>query len=283
MKWILIIGLLLVLTGCGTLTGVTTLEEPIKSCSPNITIASFNIRKFSDNSRNNSELDKIALILKQFDLIAVQEIVGDPVILNRTVQKLNEYSFVVSDAVGSAQKERYAFIFNKKITPVGRPKLYYDKFDKFIREPFYASFKSNDFDFDIFTIHLIYGDNAADRTSEMKQIADLYEYYQQKNETENDLILTGDFNTEPWHDNFDFIRAIPDVKIAIRDGASTMGKYGNLYDNIIFTNSYANEYTGVNGIYAFDEILGLSQEEAETAVSDHRPVYAVFCTGQDDD
>lgn len=283
----LIMFVLLLLTGCITGFFSAEPEEKIKTCSPNITIASFNIRKFSDNSRDDAELDKIISVLKQFDLIAVQEVIGDTIILNRTVKKLAEngedYSFIVGKPVGNTQKEQYAFLFNnKKITHVGKPKTYYDKYDKFIREPFYASFKSNNFDFDIFTIHILYGDSAADRSSEMKQISSVYEYYQEKDESENDLILTGDFNTEPWDDNFDFIWQIPDVKIAIREGKSTIGKYGNLYDNIIF-DSNTEEYTGVKGIYYYDEILGLEQEEAKEAVSDHRPVYSVFCTGEDDD
>ncbi|MBN1645288.1 hypothetical protein JW851_04620, partial [Candidatus Woesearchaeota archaeon] len=163
-----------------------------------------------------------------------------------------------------------------------KPKLYYDKFDKFIREPYFASFKSDEFDFDIFTVHILYGDSAADRMGEMKQIADVYEYYQEKDSLENDLILTGDFNTRPWDDNFDFIWQIPEVTIAIRDGESTIGSNGNLYDNIIF-DSNTEEYTGINGIYYFDEKLGLDMEEAKTSVSDHRPIYTVFCTGTDDD
>ena len=284
-----IITILLLLTGCGIITGLGIIktEEKITYCSPNITIASFNIRKFSDTSRNDEELDKITEVLKQFDLIAVQEIIGDVKILNRTVEMLakkgKKYNFVVSKPVGNVQKERYAFLFNKKLTLVGKPKIYYDKYDKFIREPYFASFKSGEFDFDIFTVHILYGDNAYDREPEMRQIANVYSYYQENDAVENDLILTGDFNTRPWDDNFDYIWAIPNVKVVIRDGESTIGKYGNLYDNIIFTESSTQEYTGLNRIYTFDKILELEQEEARNTVSDHRPVYAVFCTGKDDD
>ncbi|MBW2968618.1 endonuclease/exonuclease/phosphatase family protein [Candidatus Woesearchaeota archaeon] len=284
-----IITILLLLTGCGIITGLGIIktEEKITYCSPNITIASFNIRKFSDTSRNDEELDKITEVLKQFDLIAVQEIIGDVKILNRTVEMLakkgKKYNFVVSEPMGNVQKERYAFLFNKKLTLVGKPKIYYDKYDKFIREPYFASFKSGEFDFDIFTVHILYGDNAYDREPEMRQIANVYSYYQENDAVENDLILTGDFNTRPWDDNFDYIWAIPNVKVVIRDGESTIGKYGNLYDNIIFTESSTQEYTGLNRIYTFDKILELEQEEARNKVSDHRPVYAVFCTGEDDD
>ena len=282
MKKILILVLLL-LTGCG-ITGLSIedmipQEPQIKSCSPNITIASFNIRKLSDNSRTDEELKQIAEVLSEFDLIAVQEVLGDTIILNRTVEMLPGYDFIVSEEVGNVQKERYAFIFNEKINVISEGKTYYDKFDNFIREPYYASFRSGGFDFKIMTVHILYGDRASDRTGEMKQIASVYEYYQEK-DSENDLILTGDFNTQPTQDNFDYIWAIPDVNVAIQSGKSTLGKTGNLYDNIIF-DSNTDEYTRLSGIHYFD--TGMDMDKAKKAISDHRPVYAVFCTGMDDD
>ncbi|MBW3005068.1 endonuclease/exonuclease/phosphatase family protein [Candidatus Woesearchaeota archaeon] len=275
--------ILLLLTGCG-ITGLSIEEmmpaEPqIKSCSPNITIASFNIRKFSDNSRTDEEIKQIASVLSEFDLIAVQEVLGDPVILNRTVAMLPGYDYIVSEEVGNVQKERYAFIFNNKIKPISEGKTYYDKFDNFIREPYYASFKAEEFDFTIMTVHILYGDSASDRTGEMKQIASVYEYYQEK-DTENDWILTGDFNTQPTHSNFDYIKSIPGITLAITNGKSTLGKTGNLYDNIIF-DSNTEEFTGLSGIHYFD--TGMDMDAAKEAISDHRPVYAVFCTGMDDD
>lgn len=281
MKIIIVLILLLAVTGCD-LAGFTALQpsETIKTCSPNITIASFNIRKFSDNSRTDEELAKITDVLKEFDLIAVQEVLGDPVILNRTIAMLPGYNYIVSEEVGSTAKERYAFIFNDKIKLTTEGKTYYDKFDNFIREPYYANFKADNFDFTIMTVHILYGDSAADRTGEMKQIASVYEYYQEKDAAENDLILTGDFNTQPTQDNFQYIKNIPGIQLAITKGKSTLGQTGNLYDNIIF-DSNTEEYTGLSGIYAFDS--GMDIEEAKEAISDHRPVYAVFCTGTDDD
>lgn len=282
MKKTIVLILLVVLTGCG-ITGMIPLEleEPIKTCSPNITIASFNIRKLSDNSRTDEELKQIASVLSKYDLIAVQEVLGDPIILNRTIEFLPGYDFIVSEEVGNVQKERYAFIFNEKIEVIKEGKTYYDKFDNFLREPYYASFKADEFDFTIMTVHIIYGNSASDRTGEMKQIASVYEYYQEKDETENDLILTGDFNTQPTQDNFDYIWQIPDVRVSIQEGKSTIGKTGHLYDNIIFMNSHTDEYTRLSGIDYFD--AGMDRDKAKEAVSDHRPVYAVFCTGEDDD
>lgn len=288
MKILIPIIILVLLTGCG-MTGFMALsEEPVKICTPNITIASFNLRKFSDTSRTDEELDKVTDVMKQFDLLAVQEVLGSTKILNRTIAMLNtktgkKYDYAVSAPVGNVQKERYAFIYDtNKVKPTTEGKTYNDKYDKFIREPFYASFKAGEFDFTLMTIHILYGESAADRTDEMKQIADVYTFMQGRDEKENDVILTGDFNTEPWHSNFEYIKQISAVKYAITKGKSTLGESGNLYDNIIFDSS-TQEYTNSKGIYLFDEILGLDKDKAQEMVSDHRPVYAVFCTGEDDD
>ena len=264
-------------------------EEPVKLCSPNVTIASFNMKDFSDKTRTDQELSMVTDVLSKFDLITAQEIVGDPIILNRTVDMLNNktgkhYLFEVSAPLGNVQKERYAFIFDKdKVQILEEPAVYADVSNKFIREPYFAVFKADNFDFILLTIHIKYGEGPDDRTEEMKEIASVYNYLQSRDPVENDVILTGDFNTQPREDNFKYIKEIKDSWYAISKGKTTLGSSGNLYDNIIFTKTPTQEYTGAKGIYMFDDIMDLTSDEAKQAVSDHRPVYAVFCTGTDDD
>lgn len=264
-------------------------EEPIKLCSPNVTIASFNMKDFSDKTRTDQELSMVTDVLSKFDLISVQEVVGNPIILNRTVDMLNnktgkQYLFEVSEPLGNVQKERYAFIFDKdKVQILEEPAVYADISNKFIREPYFAVLKADNFDFILMTIHVIYGEGPDDRTEEMEEIASVYNYLQSRDPVENDVILTGDFNTQPGEDNFKYIKEIKDSWYAISKGKTTIGSSGNLYDNIIFTKTPTQEYTGAKGIYMFDDIMDLTSDEAKQAVSDHRPVYAVFCTETDDD
>ena len=52
-----------------------------------LTLASFNIRIYSTNSRDDAELALIADRLQQFDLIAVQEL-RDEEVVDRTLQIL---------------------------------------------------------------------------------------------------------------------------------------------------------------------------------------------------
>ncbi len=117
-----------------------------------ISIATFNIRIFSSKSRDDEELYQICNILKEFDLIALQE-VRDQEIIDRTVAMLKQdfrlnYFSLVSKGVGRGVKERYAFIFRAdKVVFMLKAEIINDDEDLFIREPFYAKFKAGKFDF----------------------------------------------------------------------------------------------------------------------------------------
>jgi len=85
------------------------------SKTPELHLATFNIRIFSDKSRSDEELDKIVSLLKGFDLVAIQEL-RDTRVLERTRTKLNEetkaqWRFEASEPVGRSIKERYAFLY----------------------------------------------------------------------------------------------------------------------------------------------------------------------------
>ena len=61
-------------------------------------------------------------------------------------------------------------------------------------------------------------------------------------------------------------------------------KDSSLYDNIFFEKDNVTEYLDKSGIDRFDETdFGNDDKAANLAVSDHRPVWAVFSTKTDDD
>ena len=61
-------------------------------------------------------------------------------------------------------------------------------------------------------------------------------------------------------------------------------KDSSLYDNIFFQRDAVTEYLGRSGIDRFDETdFGNDDKAANLAVSDHRPVWAVFSIEIDDD
>lgn len=94
---------------------------------PTLKLASFNIRIFSNKSRNKTELKKIVKQLQPYDIIAIQE-VRDSQVLDRALTLLEEntgvvWAYEVSEKVGNKVKERYAFMYRTdciNVITVGR-------------------------------------------------------------------------------------------------------------------------------------------------------------------
>ena len=251
-----------------------------------ISIATFNVRIFSTNSRNDEELYQICNILKKFDFIALQEVRNNEII-DRAVAMLRRdfglnYFSLVSKGVGRGVKERYAFLFRaNKVGFMLEAEFIEDDEDLFIREPFYAKFRAGEFDFWAITIHSIYGDIVADRRAEALVLDDVYRFVQDL-DGENDILLMGDFNLPPDDKGFEELLALEGMT-AINTSIPTSIK-DRLYDNIFIQSQYTQEYAGQYGVLKFDELwYGNDDKTASLAVSDHRPLWAIFDTSADDD
>ncbi len=261
-----------------------SLNQPWKE----IKVCSFNIRIFSNKSRNDQELETIAKILKYYDLIAIQEL-KDEDVLKRTVTILKRmgyrYDYVISPPVGKIIKERYAFLFRpEKISLKDQGKVYLDKNDEFLREPFYAEFQAGHFDFLLVNIHVIYGDNENLRRKEIFSLAKVYRTLQKENPKEKDIILLGDFNLSPEDEGFKEFKFFEAMRYLIISPDKTTITDTNLYDNFWFQQNFVKEYTGQSGVIRFDEnIFQNNDRKAKLAVSDHRPIWADFKIDMEDD
>ena len=252
-----------------------------------ISITTFNIRIFSNNSRDDEELLQICNILKEFDFMAIQE-VRDTDVLDRTVLMLKnkfnlEYRYLTSKKVGTERtKEIYVYLYRAdKVDVVKNFGVYLDTEDDFIREPFIAIFKAGEFDFYVINIHSIYGDSVTDRREEARKLAGVYALVQSQ-DAENDVLLMGDFNLPPDDTGFQSLQAIPNM-IYVNGKVPTSIK-DKLYDNIWFQAHFTKEFTGRYGIIKFDEVLfGNDDRKASLAISDHRPLWAEFEVSVDDD
>jgi endonuclease/exonuclease/phosphatase family metal-dependent hydrolase len=263
----------------------------LNSCiatSETVKIASFNIRIFSNKSRNDEELNYIANILQQYDFIAIQELRDEEVLRRVTTLLKNNgrsYSYEISDEVGRGVKERYAFLYDRDIVEViEKGKLLNDINDDFIREPYYATFQAREFDFTIITIHVLFGESKDQRRKEVEKLARIYKEIQDSNSKEQDVILCGDFNFPPDDKGFDKLKAIPSMTFLIMSPKKTTISDTSLYDNFWFQENYTKEFTGECDVYMFDEIVFQNDDKsAKLAVSDHRPIWAVFDIKEPDD
>ena len=121
--------------------------------------------------------------------------------------------------------------------------------------------------------------------AEVKALADVYRYVQAANGAEDDVLLVGDFNRNPTDaESYRPLMAIPSMTRLFDFPQKSHIKDTSLYDNIFFQKDPLTEYLNMSGIDRFDETdFGNDDKAANLAVSDHRPVWAVFSIEIDDD
>ena len=255
-------------------------------------LAAWNIRIMSNKSRTDAELMKIARTLAGYDFIAIVEL-RDEAVLKRTQKILSQmgtaYDYQFSPAVGRGVKERCAFLYKKDRVSVIRPGELYpdtaDGKDDFARDPYWATFRAGAFDFSVIAVHVVWGKTVVPRKAEVKALADVYRYVQAANGAEDDVLLVGDFNRNPTDvDAYSRILSIPSMTRLFDFPQKSHIKDTSLYDNIFFQKDPLTEYLNMSGIDRFDETdFGNNDKAANLAVSDHRPVWAVFSIEIDDD
>ena len=257
--------------------------------APTFRLAAWNIRIFSDASRDDAELRNIAQTLIDYDFIAIVE-VRDEKVLRRTEQLLEEggrdYDYLISPPVGAKVKERYAFLFDRGMVRVLKEgAVFPDPNDAFLREPYFASFRAGEFDFTVVAVHVIWGNSVVQRRREVQELASVYQAVQAANGAEQDVILLGDFNRNPDDpEAYRPLLGIPMMTHLFQLPQKSHIKDTSLYDNIFFQTHHLTEYTGDSGIDRFDETdFGNDDAAASLAVSDHRPVWGTFHTANDDD
>ena len=288
--WLLILACLF--AACSEFEEESPLEVEVpqqERDSPLFRLAAWNIRIFSDASRDDAELRHIAQTLIDYDFIAIVE-VRDEAVLRRTEQLLEEggrdYDYLMSPPVGAKVKERYAFLFDRGMVRVIEDgEVFPDPNDAFLREPYFASFRVGEFDFTVVAVHIIWGNSVVQRRREVQELASVYQAVQAGNGAEQDVILLGDFNRNP--DDGEAYRPLLDIPMMtqlFQLPQKSHIKDTSLYDNIFFQTDHLTEYTGDSGIDRFDETdFGNDDVAASLAVSDHRPVWGTFHTANDDD
>ena len=263
--------------------------DPVQQ-DQSITIASWNLKNIGQTKLNDpTRIDVIIDILRNYDIIAIQEVKDVTLQLpQQLVDKMNEdgsnYNVVASDRVGRNVFEQYLFVYDDdKIDAISGTGGYgIEPDDEFEREPYYAMFRSGNFDFYLFTIHTK-PDSVA---TEIPALRAAYMDLQNNTPDENDIILLGDFNgkapgvTAGSYITMDAIAQIPDIIFTINEETNTRG--GMAYDNIIFQENYTTEYSGSSGVNTFWLPYGLDEDQG-FAISDHKLVWAVFNVSQTDD
>ena len=251
-------------------------------------IASFNILRLGAAKKDTTQTAKI---LQGFDIVGLVEVINRDGV-EELVDELNKQSDEKWDyhispfGVGSSKyKEYFAYVYKKdKVKFIKSEGFYKNGKSSLLREPYGATFQIGNFDFTLVLVHTIYGNNEAQRKAENFKMVDVYNYFQDRDEKENDIFIAGDFNLYALDESFRPLYKHADKITYAIDPAikTTIGAKGraNSYDNFFFSQKYSQEFTGSSGALDFS---GDNPKLMREIVSDHIPIFVVVETSKDDD
>lgn len=296
----------------------TYLDDTISAKTPdNVIIGTWNIRSFGSvtekweaSQSDSPKRDLHALlciieVIKSFDIVAVQEVKNDIKCLRDTMRMLGEdWSFVMTDVTrgDAGNGERLAFIFNNKRVKLSGlaceivvPKeqldnnIGSDALDRqFARTPYGVGFKVKDKTIILLTLHVLYGDNAAERIPELKAIADwMYDWAKQLHRWNQSLMVLGDFNIDRKGDPA--YEAFVSKGLFIPDDISAISKtiFGTVkhydqigwYKNTLSASQIELEYVTGDTVKFKGQVLkdrNLTTSQLSWRISDHYPLWAEF-------
>jgi hypothetical protein len=155
--------------------------------------------------------------------------------------------------------------------------------DPFHREPYIASFVAVNGSSDV-TLIVIHTD-PDEASEEITALDAVVNYTQNEYPDEQDFIVMGDLNADCsyFDENSNCTICGGDYYWCINNSVDTTTSATNCtYDRIIITTPAVTDYTGDSGVFRYDLVCNLTEDETQ-AVSDHYPIYAEFyCDGDID-
>ncbi len=242
-------------------------------------MVSWNIRDFG-KTKNSDELEKIADIIGDTDILAIQEVVAGfggaqavaklTDILNR---KGSKWDYVISNPTNSPKylTERYAFIWKTKQIKIKNRGWLLDELDTQIhREPFLIDFYFKKQRFTIVNFHSrAYNQNPEAEIKALSKFA--------IDSLSSPLIIAGDFNVDEKKSIFDLLRK-NNYQATIKNQKTTLkrtckrGSYLNYpIDNVFYSKDVKKLDGGVIDFVQFCDRL-----EQARKLSDHLPVFLKF-------
>jgi endonuclease/exonuclease/phosphatase family metal-dependent hydrolase len=251
-----------------------------QSLNAQTTLMSWNLKDFG-NSKSDTEINFIANTLKNYDVVAIQEVVageGGAQAVARLAGALNrkgsKWDYTISNPTSSTNSykvERYAFIWKtnklKKIGDAWLEKKYHLEID---REPYFITFKQGDETFTVCTFHAITKTKQPER--EIKYFRFIPAEYPNLN-----IIFCGDYNCPQSHSVFNPLKSMGYLPILKNQKTSLKLKCVN--NNCLaseFDNMFCNSKFKVinSSIIPFHNQFATLTEARQ--ISDHVPILLEF-------
>lgn len=241
-----------------------------------VNLITWNLYNFG-RSKDTEEVAFMADVLRDYDLVAIQEVSTGPAGAQAVARLADElgrtgarWDYVVSEPTSGRGSERYAYLWKpSRVQIAGRPWLEPSLADSIDREPFMARFEAGGRPMLLASFHAV---PAAKRpATEIRLLDRLDERYPDDN-----LLVMGDFNLSQEHSAFDVLRAaglrpvLVDQRTSIRMKVGQDGRHlANAYDNIFYEAGPLR--AGRAGVVDFTSEFS-TLKQART-ISDHLPVY----------
>jgi deoxyribonuclease-1-like protein len=243
-----------------------------------VKISSWNLQNFG-KTKSEREINFVADVLRDFDVVALQEIVagyGGIQAVAKLAEALNgkgsKWEYLVSEPTESTPyaTERYAFLWKTSlVNRVERGWLEQTFVDEIDREPFLINLFYNGKPFTLVNFHAI--SKKKQPETEIKYFKFFPELY-----SKNPLIFLGDFNVPQSHTVFDPLKKIgyrsviqnqrTTMKMSCVEGECLASEYDNMFYN-------SDEFELLNaGVVHF--YTNFSDMVTARRISDHVPVWA---------
>ncbi len=254
-------------------------NQPVEN---KVSICSWNLMDFG-KTKSDTEIEFIANIVKDYDIVLIQEVVakdpGGTQAVGRLGDALNrkgaKWEYRVSEwtsGESSYKRERYAFLWKtSKVTLVGKPWLEKKYEAEINREPFLATFKTRNKEFTLANFHAITKDMQPE--TEVKYFKFLPEEYPNLN-----LIFCGDFNLPQSHTVFNPLKkmgyepVLTGQKTTLRQECRYDDCLASEFDNFFYNSKRLKH--GSSGIIHFYKSFQTLKEARN--ISDHVPLYFNF-------
>ncbi len=247
-----------------------------------ITICSWNLLDLG-GTKSDTEIDFIANTIKDFDIIAIQEVVAKDPAGIQAVARLNDalnrkgakWDYSVSNPTSgenSYKRERYTFLWKtSKVSLTGKPWLETKYTMEIDREPYFASFKAGGKIFTLVNFHAI--TKSKQPETEVKYFKLLPAEYPDKN-----LIFCGDFNLPQSHTVFNPLKSmgykpiLSGTKTSLKMDCVNGDCLASEFDNM-FYNASKVSYIKAGILHFYKSFPALADARK---ISDHVPVYFQF-------
>lgn len=255
----------------------------VKRSEGSLKLITWNIQNLGQ-SKDDNEIAFIVNILKDFDIVAIQEVVAKhPAGAQKVAQiadelnrKGSKWDYRISNPTKSPSvfmSERYAFLWKtSKVDLKGRAYLDDELASKMIREPYMAKFKLNDSD----TTFMVANFHSRKHSDNPELEIQYFKDYPKRFNTDQ-LIIAGDFNLnekdEVWNDLYvqGFKSAVTNEKTTLKWKCVKDDYLSHAIDNIYYSNQVKAINSGV-----MDYIQNCENLAAARGVSDHLPVFLEF-------